>query len=229
MACNLSQQHQRKAEGTKRVSITNFITIEGGEGVGKSVFIHRLEQTLKQTDQRPNLITREPGGTQLAEQIRALVLSQIPSEAWTIEAEFCMMSAARAQHFHHRILPHLQQGHRVICDRFADSSRVYQGIIGGLDLDFIHQVTQNICHQKEPDITLILDCDPEISVARTRERCHQQNRYDERSFQFHSQVRAGYLKIQQLFPHRCYLLDASVAPQEIVEQALPYIIAAANN
>jgi dTMP kinase len=207
-----------------------FLTFEGGEGVGKSTVIQAVAERLKEfpaTGGHGILCSREPGGTETGRRLRAIFLDPPKGESLSVEAEFLLVSAARAQHVKHVISPALARGQWVLCDRFADSSRVYQGIVGGLNPELIEQVIGATTFGVEPDLTFLLDCPIEISMTRVSSRrpgtysgtagCDSGNRYDRAVKDVHHAIRNGYLKIQQAFPHRIFLLDAANRPQATVE------------
>ena len=164
-----------------------FITIEGGEGVGKSFFIKYLSESLKQQG-FDHILTREPGGTKLAEKLRALLSDPITAEEeLCMEAELLIISAARAQHVQHKILPSLSSGVSVLCDRFADSSFVYQGKLGGLTEDFIENITNKCTKGLQPDLTFLLDCPLELSQERMQGRTNdgtEVTKYDQKTCLF---------------------------------------------
>lgn len=203
-----------------------FISVEGGEGVGKSVFIKNLSHNLSLNyPQKTICVTREPGGTEQAEQIRKLFLNETDNEPWLAISEFCLMSAARSQHVSYKIRPLLEKGQIVLCDRFADSSRVYQGMLGGIKSELIEMLTLNCCNGLEPDLTFILDCDIAVSSQRIEERAknHKISRFDKKTHEFHANVREAFLRVAASYPSRCKILDASQPPAMIVEDALKMI------
>lgn len=199
-----------------------LITIEGGEGVGKSLFCGHLLRELKQLNIAA-YPTREPGGTGLAESIRALFGRADQNESMHPETELMLISAARCQHVREVLIPGISKGDWFICDRFADSSRVYQGIVGGLEMEAVERVTQLVTDGLSPDLTFLLDCPVEISTARV----HQRNdgpdgigRYDHAHLKTHRMIRDGYLKIARQFPERIVVLDASRPAEETFDEAI---------
>lgn len=147
----------------------SFITFEGGEGAGKSTQIRRLAAHLRARSGRPVLTTREPGGSVKAETIREALLSGL-AKPYGPFAEALLFSAARIDHLDTRIRPALARGEIVLCDRFADSTRAYQGAAGGLDPAVLSALERVVVGPTRPDLTLILDCDPELGLARARAR-----------------------------------------------------------
>ncbi|MEI8025350.1 MAG: dTMP kinase [Pseudomonadota bacterium] len=201
------------------MKIARFLTVEGGEGVGKSSFIELLSHRLRDKGMTFAL-TREPGGTRIADEIRSVFSKGDDIEEFTPEGEFLLVSAARAQHVFHKIRPELERGRWIICDRFADSSRVYQGILKGVETDFMERVIQKSTYGLIPDLTFLLDCDVSVSQSRVAGRGLVESRYDLASLEVHEQLRQGYLQVSRMFPHRIQVLDASRPREEIVNQAI---------
>lgn len=196
-----------------------FLTIEGGEGVGKSSFLDLFSKELRKSG-KPFSITREPGGTPIADAIRSVFSKGDQFEEFTPEGEFLLVSAARSQHVWNRILPDLRSGKWVLCDRFADSSRVYQGILKGLDSSFLEAVIQKSTYGLAPDITFLLDCEVALSQARVAERGMMESRYDLAHIEVHESLRKGFLQVAKMFPDRVKILDASRPTHESVKEAL---------
>nr|WP_010130747.1 dTMP kinase [Microbulbifer agarilyticus] len=193
-----------------------FITLEGGEGVGKSTNLRFITQWL--TEQGiPFIQTREPGGTPLAEQLRNLLLEK-REERVDPTAELLMVFAARAQHLQRVILPALADGKWVICDRFTDATYAYQG--GGRELDWnlIAQLEQTVQGDLRPDQVLLLDVDPEIGLQRAAST-GEADRFESEQIHFFNKVRAAYLNRAQSAPDQYTVIDASV-PLEQVQKSL---------
>lgn len=190
----------------------NFITLEGGEGAGKSTQAVRLTQRLKSRLGDLPLVTEEPGGSPLGKLIRELVLRERPV---SIEAELFLFAAQRAEHLAVTIEPALSRGIWVISDRFIDSTRVYQGDLGGLDQELIRTVEQ-LSVSRMPDLTLVLDVPVEIGHARAMARA-ETNRFDKQSLAKHEIVRQGFLRIAREEPARCAVVDAARTPDEVAE------------
>lgn len=183
-----------------------FISLEGGEGSGKSTAIAYIQEWLE-SQNIEYIMTREPGGTPLAEDIRNLVLS--PREEKVDDmAELLMMFAARAQHISHKIAPALMAGKWVISDRFIDSTYVYQGIARGGEIDRLDLLTQWVVGNRQTDATLVLDVPVEIGQQRVVQRKHA-DRLDKESIHFHEKVRQGFLDRAKQFPLRIKVIDAS--------------------
>jgi dTMP kinase len=193
-----------------------FITLEGPEGCGKTTQAARLVETLREGGWQA-LLTREPGGTPIGEQIRA-VLNSLENKAMRPRTEILLFQAARAQHVEQLIRPHLEGGGVVVCDRFADSTLAYQGYGHEMDLDALRQVVDYATGGLKPDLTLLLDIDVEQGLLR---RAHggEWNRLDAYDLAFHRRVRAGYHCLAQAEPQRWVVIDAA-PPREQVEAAL---------
>ncbi len=186
-----------------------FITFEGGEGSGKSTQIRRLAERLREHG-LDVLITREPGGTPEAEAVRSLLVSGDVAR-WTAKSEALLNYAAREQHLEQVIRPALAQGSTVLCDRFMDSTRAYQGYAGGCDASFIDALEKAVVGETLPGLTLIFDLDPAIGLERARSRCDaaSEDRYERKGLAFHNRLREGFLDILRRNPKRCRLIDAS--------------------
>jgi len=199
-----------------------FITLEGGEGTGKSTQATLLSHKLKAANMRV-LQTREPGGTEGAEEIRNLLVKGNP-ENWSALSEALLMTAARDDHLQARIIPALNEGQFVICDRFTDSTRAYQGYAGGVDNLLLDCLEAHVVGKYIPDLTLIFDLDPEIGLARARERnSAKEDRFEAKGLKFHQEIRAAFLEIAQQFPQRCLVVDAS-HPREDIEDKIWQIV-----
>ncbi len=178
-----------------------FITLEGVEGAGKTTQIHRLAEALGGTV----LVTREPGGTPLSEQIRDIFLTASTMSATT---ELMLIAAARAQHVIERILPALEAGQIVICDRFSDATVAYQGFRKGIDLKLIEQVNHIATGGLTPDVTFLLDLPPEIGLQRKWDSDEPLTRLEHETLTSHKKVRDGYLAVAKAEPERVQLIDA---------------------
>lgn len=183
-----------------------LITFEGGEGAGKSTQVRHLAKALAQAG-LDVLTTREPGGTPGAEAIRRLLVSG-PVERWSPLTEALLHLAARHDHVVREIEPTLAAGRWVVCDRFADSTRVYQGLAGGLGLDLVDRLHEVVFGELEPDLTLIMDLPPDQGLSRHQSAAGQ-DRYERMGQAFHEEVRAGFLEIARREPERCRVIDAA--------------------
>jgi dTMP kinase len=177
-----------------------FITLEGGEGVGKSTNLTFLQGYLKQRN-IPVVVTREPGGTPLAERLREVLLAH-GSESVTPTAELLLMFAARAQHIRHVIEPALARGEWVLCDRFTDATYAYQGGARHLDFAAIAWLEELVQGSLRPDLTLLLDAPVETGLARARERRSEPDRFETEKRRFFEDVRQAYLRLAELHPER---------------------------
>lgn len=187
-----------------------FITFEGGEGAGKSTQARLLAQRLAGAG-IDALITREPGGSPLGEQIRAMILDA-GSPPRTLLAEALLFYAARADHLERLIRPALAGGRWVICDRFSESTRVYQGVAGGLPASVFDSLDALVVSPTLPDLTFVLDLPAETGLARARQRRRAQvaaDVFETRGLAYHQRLREGFADIARLNPRRCLLLDAS--------------------
>lgn len=186
-----------------------FITFEGGEGTGKSTQIKKLADRLKAARMRI-LVTREPGGSPGAEIMRHLLLSGI-GKLLGPEAETLLFAAARDDHVHTVIQPALNQGAWVLCDRFADSTRAYQGSLGQVPAGLINAMQRVTIGDLKPDLTIILDLPVEIGLARaaTRRGSATPDRFEGEKLAFHQGLREAYRKIAADEPGRCVLIDAN--------------------
>lgn len=193
-----------------------FITLEGSEGVGKTTNLAFIEQWLK-TQQIEPLMTREPGGTPLAEEMRSLLLAQ-RDETVSEKAELLLMFAARAQHIDQKIIPALEQGRCVVSDRFTDATFAYQGYARGLRLDWISQLEHLVQETLRPDLTLLLDMPTELAQQRV-DRRGTTDRFEQEKGTFFERVRQGYLARAAAEPERFAVIDAS-APLEQVQQSI---------
>ncbi|EAW42062.1 Thymidylate kinase [marine gamma proteobacterium HTCC2080] len=192
-----------------------FITVEGGEGVGKTTQLRLIEARLREAG-IPLLVTREPGGTELGEQLRQLLL-QKEGLAPTPMAELLMVFAARAQHVDTVIAPALQRGEWVLCDRFTDASFAYQGFGRGLPLGAIQQLAELAHPHINPNLSILLDVDPEVGLERARAR-GELDRFELETIPFFEAVRNGYLQRVKLEPHRWRVIDAGVALEQVEQQ-----------
>ncbi|WP_144537284.1 dTMP kinase [Bacillus thuringiensis] len=196
-----------------------FVSIEGGEGSGKSALIQGLSRYLKA--QGIECITsREPGGIKVAEEIRELIMGN-EMDAIT---EALLFASARREHFKNKILPALEKGKVVICDRFVDSSIVYQGYVQGVGMESVLNInSQALEGLIMPHMTLYLDVEPTVALNRIAQNNRETNRFDEKSMDFHSKVRDGYLLIEKEYSNRIKKIDASLSKEEVLSQAIEYV------
>ena len=184
-----------------------FITFEGGEGTGKSSHARDLAESLRKAG-RKVVLTREPGGAPGAEDIRALLVTGTVGR-WSPEAETLLNYAARESHLRETIRPALLRGDLVLCDRFMDSTRAYQGFAGGGDMELIEALERKVVGATRPELTLILDVDPELGLKRAKGRAGAEDRFEKKGLEFHRKLREGFLRIAELDPYRCRVIDSS--------------------
>lgn len=199
-----------------------FITFEGGEGTGKSSHARDLAETLRKKG-KIVVLTREPGGSAGAEDIRALLVTGAVGR-WSATAETLLNYAARESHLRETIRPALERGELVLCDRFMDSTRVYQGFAGGCDMELIESLERKIVGPTRPHLTLVLDVDPELGLARAKKRADSEDRFEKKGLAFHRKLRDGFLAIAAKDPGRCRIVDSS-RPYETVAQDIWRLVA----
>ena len=202
--------------------IGRFITIEGGEGTGKSTLLDGLSKRLHERGIE-TVVTREPGGTALAERVRDLVLHPPQGEDWSPLAQAFLMNAGRIDHLEKHIQPALQTGTWVLCDRFTDSTRAYQSAEGGVDMGVLKQMESWVLAECKPDLTLILDVPAEVAMARRTLRGGAADAFETRSAAYHAKVRQIFLDIARDEPARCRLVDANQPPEAVCNDALSAI------
>jgi dTMP kinase len=186
-----------------------FITFEGGEGSGKSTQVALLAERLRARGIE-TVVTREPGGTPLAEDIRALILDAKPEPV----TELLLFAAARAEHIGKVIRPALDFGTFVVCDRFIDSTRIYQGLLGDAPAGLIRSLEESTVAPTFPDLTIVLDLAPDVGLARIAAR-GALSRFDAESLAYHERLRDGFRGIARAEPGRCILIDAGRAEEAI--------------
>lgn len=185
-----------------------FITFEGGEGAGKSTQIERLRHRLEARG-IDVITTREPGGSPRAERIRQSLLSG-EAKRFGPFAEALMFSAARMDHLHETIRPALERGAFVLCDRFADSTRAYQGVLGAVDKALIEELERAVVSETRPDLTFILDVPADVGLERASRRRGGEgaDRFEAEDRSFHDRLRQAFLTIAEQEPERCVVIDA---------------------
>lgn len=194
-----------------------FITFEGGEGAGKTSVIEQLSVYFRQKG-FDLITTREPGGIQIAESIRHIILDT-NNIAMDGRTEALLYAAARRQHLVEKVIPELNNGKMVLCDRFIDSSLVYQGIARNLGIEEVYAINSFAIENCMPKLTIYFDIEPEKGLARIANNIGREiNRLDKEDLDFHYKVREGYLKIVQMFPERIKTLNADKPLEEVVEE-----------
>ena len=194
-----------------------FISFEGGEGAGKSTQVKRLAVRLE-AEGREVVLTREPGGSPGAEAIRDIVLRG-DADRWSPVTETLLMYAARRDHIERVIRPALSRGAWVVCDRFADSTRAYQGAAGGTDPGLIAALETYILQEVRPDLTLMFDLPAEVGLARADARAGAEMRFESKGLAFHERLRDGFRAIAAAEPARCAIIDAT-GDRDSVERAV---------
>ena len=192
-----------------------FITFEGIDGSGKSTQARMLADTLRAMG-RDVVLTREPGGSPGAEEIRRLVLEGDP-DRWSAETEILLFTAARRDHLERLIAPALAAGKIVISDRYADSTRIYQGLSRG-DLRAVVDQLHALMIRREPDLTLVIDMDPETGLARARGRNGTEERFEDFGVALQQRLRAGFLDLAREFSGRCRVIDGDRAPEVVAAE-----------
>lgn len=195
-----------------------FISIEGIEGAGKSTALRFLSEEIQKT--HACIVTREPGGTPLAEEIRKTLLHPTVKEVMCWETELLLMFAARAQHLHALVKPALEEGRWVVSDRFVDASFAYQGGGRGIPVANIQLLNDWIVASTLPDLTFLLDIDPVLGLARAMGRGQGQDRIEQEKVDFFIRVREAYLARALAYPDRIKVIDASKSLAEVQTQLL---------
>lgn len=190
-----------------------FITLEGGEGTGKSTQVRRLASALE-AQGKHCIITREPGGSPGAEEIRALLVNGLPGR-WDPLTETLLVFAARADHVERTIRPALDAGKFVVCDRFTDSTYAYQGVGRDMPRETIRRIESIVLDDFKPDLTLVLDLPVETGLARAKSRGAAENRFENFDAAFHERLRQAFLDIAKRAPDRCVLIDAGGSEDEV--------------
>lgn len=198
-----------------------FITFEGGEGSGKTTIIKKLMEKLNEKGISA-VVSREPGGSQISEQIRNVILN-IENKNMDYMTEALLYAASRCQHLKEIVWPNIEKGNLVVCDRYLDSSLVYQGCARGLGIEKVYDINMNATNGFLPDLTIYLDVTPEVGLRRIQSNNRDVNRLDLEKMTFHEEVRKGYLKIADMFPERIVKIDATRSVEEVyrdVEEAV---------
>ena len=192
-----------------------FITFEGGDGCGKTSVIKAVIEKLE-NDGYIIVRTREPGGSVIAEKIRNIILD-VENTGMEYVTESLLYAACRSQHLHDIVIPSLEAGKVVICDRFVDSSYVYQGIARGVGFEKVKEINELVVGDNMPDLTIYIDATPEICLARRNSRDEAQNRLDLESLEFHHKVRNGYKQICEMYKDRIVTIDGDQPLEKVIE------------
>ena len=199
-------------EFTKNDAPGLFIALEGLDASGKSTQIKLLKSYLEKKTKHEVIVTREPGGTLIADQIRKILLSG-ENKNLTALTELFLYEASRSQHVSEIIKPALKKGKTVLCDRFFDATTVYQGIARGLGMALCKKLNKLATENLFPHLTLLIDCPVEVGLSRSKQRLSKEKshetRFEEENLQFHKKVRAGYLKLAQLEPKRIKVINGN--------------------
>ena len=189
-----------------------FITFEGGEGSGKSTQIKLLAKKIAETSSV--CVTREPGGTTSAEEIRKLLVRG-KADKWSSVSELLLLFAARKDHIDKLILPALSSNKWVLCDRFVDSTYVYQGMCGKTSLDVIKKIEKIVIGQFKPELTFLINIDPKVGIQRSKRPGNKDLRYENMDIKFHNKIYKSYLKLASLNKRRIFMIDGSKTISDI--------------
>lgn len=199
-----------------------FITLEGGEGSGKSSQLDRIAECLRKLTSREIIASRSPGGTAVAEKIRSILKTPVPEEDLAPETELLLFAACHRQMTEKLIRPAIERGAIIISDRFTDSTLVYQGYARGIDKDVVRCLNTFSCGDVKPDLTIVLDVDLATSLKRTASRGNdiEQDRFDSESNAFHNAIREGFLDIASKEPERIVVIDATGTIDNVTEKIM---------
>ena len=198
-----------------------FISFEGPDGSGKTTISHIIKEELEKQNYQV-LLTREPGGTSIAEQIRDIILNPI-NTAMDARTETLLYAASRRQHIVEKIIPALRQGYIVISDRFVDSSLVYQGVARNLGIKEVYRLNTFAIDDYMPHKTIFFDIPFEVGLQRIQESKREVDRLEQESLTFHKQVYEGYLKVSSMYPERITKIDANKDITSVKEQVMQEI------
>lgn len=197
----------------------HFITFEGPEGSGKTTVISKVYEQLAKT--YDVIATREPGGIAISESIREILLAK--GNEMDARTEALLFAAARRQHLTEKVLPALDAGKIVLCDRFIDSSIAYQGFARGIGTDEVMNINRFAIENHMPDMTIYLKLEPEVGLRRIKSNSRDHNRLDAEKISFHKDVVLGYNKLSENFPNRIKIVEADQSPEKVAEDALKII------
>ena len=197
-----------------------FITLEGPDGSGKSTIMKRIIHYFKDKNIE-FIVTREPGGTEIGEQIREIILDK-KNKNMAAETEALLYAASRGQHIHEKILPALRAGKIVLCERFILSSLAYQGIGRGLGIEEVRMINDFAIKGIRPDLTLFFHVDPSLTLDR-KTRGKEGDRLEEEGVEFHREVYRGYMELLKTYPENISIIDASKTIEEVFSQSMYHI------
>lgn len=195
-----------------------FISFEGGEGTGKSTQRKLLQEELAKYNIN-SIITREPGGSEGAELIRELLVTGDPNR-WDSMTEALLLMAGRRDHLRNTILPALDEGIWVICDRFVDSTYAYQGYSGGVELEDLHRIYKMIAGDVLPDLTVLFDLDVLVGLERAASRPGNEDRFERMDIDFHQRMRQAYITMAKAEPNRFVVIDASKSVEDVLQEVV---------
>ena len=201
-----------------------FITIEGPDGSGKTTALQQVVPRLQQEMNRKVVATREPGGSPIAEKIRSLILDPSHTDMDS-RTEALLYAASRRQHLIEKVLPVLESGDVIFCDRFVDSSIAYQGYARGIGEEGIREINEFATEGLEPDVTLYIDVPAEVGIQRIHANLDEReyNRLDQEKLDFHEKVRAGYQQLAKANPERIVVVDGTMSREEVAESCYQII------
>lgn len=209
---------QQRTERGTNVAKGIFITIEGGEGAGKSTVLQLIGEFLRKKGV-DLVVTREPGGSEIAEKIRNIILDP-ENTAMDARTEALLYAAARRQHLVEKVIPALAEGKIVLCDRFVDSSIAYQGYARGIGADEVYAINQFAIDEHMPDVTIYFDIEPEVGLARIHANKERKvDRLDMEGMKFHHKVREAYLQLARQFPRRIVTINADQPVEQVFADA----------
>ena len=200
----------------------HFITFEGGEGSGKTTLIELLIKDLEKRGIK-TFKTREPGGSKISEEIRNIILNKENTEM-DYKTEALLYASSRRQHLVEIVTPAIEKGYLVICDRYLDSSLAYQGYARGLGIDDVYNINLYATSGILPDLTILIDQDPRVGLARIKNNQRDTNRLDVEKINFHDRVRAGYLEVAKRFPDRIKTINGERPLEEVYKDVLDEVL-----
>lgn len=199
-----------------------FISFEGNDGSGKSTAIEKTAEALMNKGY-PVFVTREPGGTNISEQIREVILNKENKEM-DIRTEALLYAASRRQHIVEKIIPALEQGYVILCDRFIDSSLAYQGYARGIGIDKVYAMNMFACEGLLPSLTIYIDVNPEVGFSRMKKDCRKLDRLELEAINFHKTVYQGYHELLRMFPNRVVAINGEQHPDQVSAEVIEIVL-----